>query len=277
MNNKHKVLILYHSGAGSTKTIAEIYYKKLDTYFIDINSIDLDYDYKKLQNYEFLILAFPTYHCSPSPSILEFIRNMPVFDEPKKSFAFTTYGLFSGNALREFIKECSTKNLKVCGYSAYRAPATDGALLLPPIPFMFSYEKNIAYKIDVDIKKIKEIIKTDTDKVQCPSFKLYTILNYPNKVLGKAYKHKLKLIEENCSNCNKCVNNCMRKCWNIYNSTYPQYKVENCEFCFRCIHHCPNGAIVLSKKTKTKVKLNESFYKDLKEGIIKKCYKDLGL
>ncbi|HEY5589052.1 MAG TPA: hypothetical protein VIK86_08865 [Candidatus Paceibacterota bacterium] len=50
MDDKHKLLILYHSGAGSTKTIAEIYYKKLDSYFIDISSIDLEYDYKKLQS-----------------------------------------------------------------------------------------------------------------------------------------------------------------------------------------------------------------------------------
>lgn len=67
----------------------------------------------------------------------------------------------SGNALREFIKKC-----------------------------LF---KNIAYKINVDIKKIEEIIKTDTSKVECPSFKLYTILNYPNKVLDKAFKHNLQL------------------------------------------------------------------------------------
>ena len=269
MENKQKILILYHSGAGSTKTIAEVYYKKLDSYFIDISSIDFEYDYKKLQNYEFLIFAFPTYHCSPSSSMMEFIKNMPVFDEPKKAFAFTTCGLYSGNALREFIKKCSSKNININGYSVYKAPATDGALLLPPIPFMFNYEKNINYKIKVDIKKIEEIIKTDTGKVQCPSFKLYTILNYPNKVLGKAYKHKLKLLKENCVNCNICVNNCIRKCWNTVGG-YPHYEVEKCEFCFRCVHHCPNGAIILSAKTKTKIKLNEKFYKILKEKIIHK-------
>lgn len=267
MENNHKLLILYHSGAGSTKTIAEIYYKKLDSYFIDISSIDLEYDYKKLHRYEIIIFAFPTYHCSPSSSMMEFIKNMPVFDEPKKAFAFTTCGLYSGNTLRQFIKKCSSKNININGYSVYRAPATDGVLLLPPMSFMFSYEKNIAKKIKEDIKKLEEIIKTDTDKIQCPSFKLYTILNYPNKVLGKANKHKFKLLKENCVNCNKCVNNCIRKCWNKVGE-YPQYEVEKCEFCFKCVHHCPNGAIILSAKTKTKNKLNEKFYNDLKEKII---------
>jgi len=264
MKNNHRLLILYHSGAGSTKTIAEIYYKMLNSYLIDISSINLEYDYKKLEGYELLIFAFPTYHCSPSSSMLEFIENIPVFYKPKKAFAFTTCGLYSGNALREFIKKCSSKNININGYSVYRAPATDGALLLPPIPFMFKFEKNIAYKIKEDIKKIEEFIITDKIKAKCPSFKLYTILNYPNKVLGKAYKHKLKLLKENCMNCNKCISNCIRKCWNIVGE-YPEYEVEKCEFCFRCVHHCPNEAIILSEKTKTKIKLNEKFFKNLKE------------
>lgn len=269
MEKKYKLLILYHSGAGSTKSIAEIYYKLLDSYFIDISLIDLKYDYKKLDNYEFLIFAFPTYHCSPSSSMIEFIKNIPVFDKPKKAFAFTTCGLYSGNTLREFIKECSLKNIIIGGYSVYRAPATDGALFLPPIPFMFKYEKNIAYKIKRDINKIDELIKNNVNKVEYPQFKLYAILNYPNKILGKAYKHNFKVLEERCINCNKCINNCMRNCWKK-GTEYPEFDVSNCEFCFRCVHHCPNEAIILSTKTKMKPKLNEKFYSNLKEKIIKK-------
>ncbi len=269
MENKKSILILYHSGAGSTKTIAEIYYKKLYTHFTDIISIHLDYDYEKLLSYDFLIFAFPTYHCSPSGSMMAFIKDMPVFEKTKKAFVFTTCGLYSGNALREFIKKCSSKNLNINGYAVYRAPATDGALLLPSIPFMFHYEKNIAYKIKEDIKKIEGMMKSDKEQSDCPPFKLYTILNYPNKILGKAFKHKLKLLRECCVKCNKCVNNCIQKCWSV-TEAYPEYKIEQCEFCFRCVHHCPNGAIILSPKTRRKTKLDEKFYKNLQEKIIQK-------
>ena len=89
MENKRKILILYHSGAGSTKTIAEVYYKALYAHSTDIASINLDYDYKRLEGYDFIIFAFPTYHCSPSCSMMDFIKNMPVLKKAKKAFSLS--------------------------------------------------------------------------------------------------------------------------------------------------------------------------------------------
>ncbi|MDP4143380.1 MAG: EFR1 family ferrodoxin [Bacillota bacterium] len=262
-----KILILYNSGAGSTKTIAEIYHEKLSSYNIDITPLQLNFNYKRLEDYNFIIFAFPTYHCDPSRSMLEFIEKMPVFKDRKRAFVFTTYGLFPGNALTRFIKECSSRNIITCGYTQYKSPATDGALLLPPLGFMFHYEKNIVHKLRKDINNVKEIIETDVDKIKYPRFKLYTILNYPNKLGGKAMKHKLKIIKENCVKCYKCVDNCIRHCW-TNNGEYPQFDVYNCEFCFRCIHHCPKKAIIISDKTKNKPRLSEQFYDELKKSII---------
>ncbi len=269
MKNNDQVLILYHSGAGSTKTIAEIYYEMLHLYSIELSPIKFQYDYQRLKSYQFLIFAFPTYHCSPSSSMVEFIQQMPSFEQPKKAFAFTTCGLYAGNALREFIKKCSVKNIIVNGYSTYRAPATDGVLLLPPLSFMFNYQKNIAAQIKRDINKIKELIKSDNNQMQSPAFKLYTILNYPNKLIGKAYQHKIKLLPENCTKCNRCIEDCIRQCWNAAGE-FPQYQAANCECCFRCIHHCPSGAIVLSTRTKKRLKLNQKFYTNIKENIIQR-------
>ncbi len=269
MENNNKILILYHSGAGSTKTIAEIYHKMFGSFFVDISSINFEFDYELLKNYEILILAFPTYHCSPSTSMMEFINNIPPLQKSKKAFAFTTCGLCSGNTLREFAKKCLTKNIYINGYSVYKAPATDGVLLFPPLSFMLDYEKNIANKIKSDVNKIEHIINSNTNKAKIPRFKIYTIFSYPNKVLGKAYKHKLKLLRDKCVGCNKCVNDCMRKCWSRVGK-YPQYKSNRCEFCFKCVHHCPNEAISLSKKTRTKIRFNEKFYMKLKEEILQR-------
>jgi len=49
---------------------------------------------------------------------------------------------------------------------------------------------------------------------------------------------------------------------------YPNHSIKDCEFCFKCIHHCPCNAIILSKKTLKKTKLNSKFYDELKKKII---------
>lgn len=265
MKNKIKVIIVYHSGSGSTKTIAEIYHKQLlQGYQVDMSPINLEYDYKRLNAYDFIIFAFPTYHCAPSTSMMDFIHSMPVFENNKKSFAFTTCGLYSGNALRRFIKACEPKNIEVGGSAVYRGPASDGALLLPPVSLMFHYQKNIIHKIKSDINQIAQLILADSHKTNYPRFKLHAILNYPNEMIGKLYKHKIKVLEAYCIHCNKCINNCIRHCW-VKGDKIPKYEKDNCEFCFRCVHHCPKGAIVLSKSTQNKPKLDEKFYNNLKE------------
>ena len=110
MKNNPKVIILYHSGAGSTKTIAEIFYKRLTSVFsCDIENIYFDYNFDKLYYYDFMIFGFPTYHCEPSKSMMNFLRKMPKFSEVKNAFVFTTYGLYSGNTERIFIKYCKDK------------------------------------------------------------------------------------------------------------------------------------------------------------------------
>lgn len=268
MESQTKILVLHHSGAGSTRALAEIFYNKLNMYCCDIDSIKMNYNYSNLQKYGFFILAFPTYHCEPSRSMKEFIANMPSFTQQKRAFVFTTCGLYFGNSVRMFIKECFKKNIMVCGNSVYRAPATDGSLLLPNFKFMFKYEKNLVRKLKRDINIVQTSIEKDMYIMASPTFKLYTLLNYPNKALGKAYKHNISLIKEECIRCNGCVEGCIRGGWEK-NQHYPQFNVGNCEFCFKCIHHCPKNALVLSSKTVDKPKLNKKFYAELKENILK--------
>ncbi|MCX7709678.1 MAG: flavodoxin family protein [Clostridia bacterium] len=273
MDKKTSVLILYHSGAGSTRMVAEIYHEQLHScYHTDLSSVSMDYDYERFLEYDYFILAFPTYHCDPSTSMMEFIKNIAASDKPKRAFAFTTCGLFSGNTLRIFIKECLNKNIIVEGSSVYKAPATDGTLLLPSINFIYKFEKDIADRIRKDIGRIRGLIETETSRIDWPRFKLYSILNYPNKVLGKACKHRIRLIKELCSNCNQCVRQCIRNCW-MSGKDYPQYEITHCEYCFRCIHQCPKEAIVLSSNTVKKRKLNKEFYEHYKKEVLKQLQK----
>ena len=263
-----KIKILYHSGAGSTKTIAEIFYAKLKGYQCSIEQISLNYDYNNLSEYEHLIFAFPTYHCEPSRSMMEFINRMPKLLKARSAFVFTTYGLYSGNALRIFIKACNDKNINVYGYNAYRSPATDGSLLFPHINFMFKYGKKVPRKISNDLNIITDVISNNTQQNRCPHFKLYTILNFPNKYFGKRHVYKLSVLKDRCIKCNYCVKQCIRGCWKMVDEELI-FDISNCESCLKCIHHCPSSAIIINKKTVKKQKMNSDFYEALKSNILK--------
>lgn len=268
MDKRFKILILYHSGAGSTKTIAEILKDRLTFFDVDLKSINLSFDYSLLNFYDSIIFGFPTHHCSPSNSMKEFIEKMPYFKMPKQSFAFTTYGLYSGNTLREFSKICLKKNIYINDSFTYKGPSADGALLLPKINYILKYENNIVNKLKLDIAKIEHTIFSNSNKPSIPPIKIYTPFNYLNKRIGSNYKHRFKLLNVNCINCDRCVENCIRGCWKI-GPDYPILKQDNCEFCFKCIHHCPTNAIILFSKTENTFKMNQKFYDKLKLNMLK--------
>lgn len=259
--------LLYHSGAGSTKTIAELLYSKLQNIITCVEPISLNYDYNNFIQFKYFIFGFPTYHCEPSSSMMDFIEKMPRFYEKKAAFVFTTCGLFSGNALRIFIKACNLKNIYIYGYSSYQAPASDGALLFPYINFLFRFGRTVPDQIVRDIHTITDMLVKNGIENKYPRFKLYSIINYPNKYFGKKYKHNLRVRKENCIKCYKCLKDCIRDCWQIIDGK-PSYNNSNCEFCFKCIHHCPVSAIILNSKTVKKTKMNDAFFNSLKNKII---------
>lgn len=261
------ILIIYNSGAGSTKTIAEVYYSLLSEYQIGIMSVSTPFDYSVLNGYDLIIFGFPCYHCDLSGLMKDFMDKIPVQSQKVKAFAFLTYGLYGGNTLRKFIKRCRKKNIYVEDYADYKAPATDGSLMLPPFSMMYRYEKKIASNISKDIENVKRIINTERFHSKPPRYKLYTLLNYPNEYFGKKLKVTIKVREDVCTKCYLCVKQCAWQCW-TENGSYPVFDKTKCDMCYRCIHQCPQEALVFSKKTISKRKLNTRFYKQWKDNIL---------
>lgn len=267
-----KILIIYNSGAGSTKTIVEIYQTLLSKYQVDILPVSLSFNFSMLDDYEFLIFAFPCYHSDISPLMSDFMEKMPKQTLTRKGLVFITYGLYAGNTLRIFIKKCFEKNIDIMGYTDYKAPSTDGSLIFPYFNFMYRYEKKIAINILKDIERIKQFLSIKSFKSNLPYFKLYTFLNYPNEWLGKNTKPQIKVREDACILCNLCVNECPRGCWTIGDSSLVFDKSE-CDTCYKCIHQCPKEALVLSKGTIKKRKMNALFYQEWKEKILSEIEK----
>jgi ferredoxin/flavodoxin len=266
VDNKNRGVILYHSGAGSAKLIAELIHQKISKYFdVDISHFDSHFNNSVLEKYSFIVFGFPTHHAAPSLSMKEFVVSLDRFNKPKKSFIYTTYGLYPGNSLRIFAKHLHEKNIKVMAYEEFKSPASDGVLLFPEyIKFMFRFESSIQSKVNAFADSILSFENLEKDLT--PRYKWYVPLNDIIKSFGEKqyenYKKKMHVITELCTNCNLCVKGCERCAW-VEHPEGPVFVVDNCEFCLECVHKCPTRAIVFSEGMKDKPRLDKRFFAKL--------------
>lgn len=245
-----KVLILYFSGVGNTKLVAEKIAGSLTGYCTtDAASIEKISDdiSSHISNYDAMVIGFPTFHASPAKPIMDFVSRLCQIKKPIPTFLFTTCGLYSANALRIFAKESIKKNICPIYSKSYRCAATDGILLTPFMNIWFRHEKNLDSKIIKDCRSFINLLNS-TYKITLPPFKLYSILNFPNKLLGHHYSPTIHIHKKSCILCGRCISSCPESSICKGENGYPVVQKDRCIHCYRCIHHCPKKALSLSSK-----------------------------
>lgn len=260
---KNPILVLYHSGVGNTRFVAGLIRQELDIFTqTAVASIEEPQARSLLGASDFLVLGFPTYHAAPSESIHLFIEGLPRYEQPKYAFTFTTCGLYPANSLRILAKFCQDKNIIVLHSAAYRAPATDGALLAPCIKWFHSFPKGLRGKVQADVSIAWWLMCQPPDIVRLPPFKWYAILNYPNKMVGQRYyKPQIHVLAPYCTGCGLCAERCPRNCFES-NDGKANWQHDLCEHCYRCIHHCPCAALTLRKRKRVAVQFDDAFYEE---------------
>ena len=266
-----KIKIFYHSGAGSSKTVGEIFQKSLsDNFDVSIKRVGQDYDYEEIYDCDFLIFGAPVYGFDVSSSMKDFVEKMPVFEEEKKCFIYLTKAFYSGNSTRRLSKMLHDKNIKTTGYLEIKSPASDGALVFPSSwKWVRKFEKNTVSEIKKSVLKIEEAISSYSAKSVIPANKFYLgIIEKPLLFMAlkqeKKFIMSMHILSVRCTKCNYCVNFCKRGAWQK-DESYPVFRYENCEFCLGCVHHCPNKAITFSDKYKDASRLDNRFFEEQKK------------
>jgi ferredoxin len=243
-----QILILYYSGVGNTKKVAERMLAYLSPFCkIEIYSIEKLPRAFDINNYSAVIIGFPTIHSEPAKPIMMFLNNLPPAETKISTFIFTTCGLYSTNTLRIFAKECVNKNLIPVLNRSYRCAAVDGILLVPFMKYFYQDEKNIQEKVKKDLQWFR-MHYTDISYPVIPKLKRYSLLNYINKLIGNKYRFRIYLHKARCIRCGKCYINCPVQAVDMDKDNYPVIVNSKCINCYRCIHHCPKLALSLLKK-----------------------------
>ena len=158
-----KILVLYFSGAGSTKKVAELMQNCLshtNSCTIDLHSIETLAAINFI-NYDAFIIGTPVYHGAPSNIVKNYFDSLPPVNKKMPAFIFNTRALYSCNTNRRLAKQLLKKNIITVKDRDYRTPASDGALILPFIKRFFYFEKNIYAKIHLDCMDFLKLLQAE--------------------------------------------------------------------------------------------------------------------
>jgi ferredoxin len=243
-------MILYFSGTGNSKYIAELFCRYMND---ECYSIEDKTDFDKLiASQEIIGFCYPIYGSRVPRIMREFVQKHIVSLKNKKLIIFCTQLIFSGDGARVFTDMFPRNYVQVLYAEHFLMPNNVCNFFLLPM---------------ASEKRIKKYITRAERKMQivCRNIKNGIIrkrgFNFVSRILGLAQGVFMPTIERksldcvvinnDCIQCRLCVSICPMK-----NLEYQNGKIthkSNCTICYRCINKCPQKAITLFFHEKVKV------------------------
>lgn len=253
-------MILYLSGTGNTRHVAETLAAALGDRTVDVATIPDGSFTLQLDKGEKLGFCFPVHGWRPPQQMRRFIHRLTVKTasplENVYSYAVCTAGDTVGEAMDIFIADAAKSGIKINGAFDVKMPNTYVGL-----PFM-----------DVDGKEVEnEKLSTAAERLAAVSTAIEKreegqCLNYigrwpriNSRFLGTLFVRRLvtdryfKVDESLCVKCGKCAAVCPVGDIECGKGKYPQWKGnKKCMTCFACYHSCPKHAIQFGWMTRGK-------------------------
>ena len=234
------MIMLYFSGTGNSKYIAELFCRHMDA---ECYSIEDDIDFEKLiKSNETIGFCYPVYG-SRAPRILrEFAVKQRETLKNKKLIIFCTQVLFSGDGARSFTDIFPRGHIKVMYAEHFLMPNNVCNFFLTPLE---SEKKVERYVMNAERKMqlVCENIKAGVIKKR--GFNIISrLLGLPQGVFVPLLERKARKsvkINAGCNQCGLCVSLCPMD--NLINENGKITHKNNCIACYRCINKCPEKAI----------------------------------
>ncbi len=238
---------IYFSGTGNSRFCVEYFLKKLAP-AAKAYSIEDENVCKELEKEKEIVLGYPVYYSSLPKILQDFLNNHAPLWKGKKIYLIATMGLFSGDGTGVAARRLKKYGAQITGGLHLKMPdcITDVKLLKKST----EENKKMVSRAKRKIERAAVLYKQGKPTEEGLNV-LYHLaglfgqrLYFPNKT--KSYTDQLKIDENKCIGCGKCVKLCPMK-----NITLKQDKAvpgNTCTMCYRCINHCPKQAITLIGK-----------------------------
>ena len=243
------VLILYFSGTGNTKRVAEEFKACLIKRGLSviIHSIEEHIDLTNIA-YDFLIIGFPKYYEYPVMLVLNYLKyNLQRREKPIPSLAFCTQ---AGSRQTDFTGlERLLRNNNHCLTVESSFPYANNMMIFhafnPTEPSkLMENQKDIREQINplLDMFLKGKISKEQTKAWQRPL--IYLVAAACNKLMP-VFAMRFSA-DESCTHCGLCAKRCPMKNIKMIQG-HPAFQ-KHCLFCMRCINSCPVNAIRYDKR-----------------------------
>jgi ferredoxin/flavodoxin len=241
-------MILYFSGTGNSRHIAQLLGQQLHDEVADI--ANLAPSPFTLPAAEALGIVFPVYGWSPPALVMQFIERMQAVQTPSYFYFIAVCGDDTGKTADVFAQAIRRKGWRVDAGWSVTMPNT--YVCLPG----FDVDKPGVEKLKVEsapgrINFIAESVRTHTatPRFDChegafPWIKTYVLGSFFRKFLMKADKFHCTA---DCVGCGKCAKACPLGNIRMHDG-HPEWGTY-CAHCLRCYHLCPVHAVDYALRT----------------------------
>jgi len=262
------MLMLYFSGTGNSKYIAELFCSMMNMHTDQTANADMSAQCHSIEeniNFEQLIsshetigFCYPIYGSRVPRIMREFVGKYIEFLKDKKVIIFCTQWMFSGDGARVFTDMFSRNYVNVVYAEHFFMPNNVNNLFILPLEsdkkvkkYLFNAEK----KMQIVCNNIKKgVIKKRGFNVFSRFLGLFQGVLMPiweKKALDKVKIHNNCICSETSgTHCGLCVSICPMRNFEKQNGKI--ITKDNCTICYRCINKCPQKAIAVFLRVKPK-------------------------
>lgn len=250
-------MILYFSGTGNSRYVAQVIKKVTQDTIISVNELLKKGIKGPLSSEKPYVFVCPTYAWR-IPRILEEFIKQTTFGGNKKVYFVLTCGSETHNA-QKYVKElCNKKGFELMGFYS----------VIMPENYIAMFDVPDKKEADLIIEKALPHILTLSEKIRLNESLPAENIPYKSKLMsgisnGPFYKFFVNAkgfyATEACINCGKCEKLCSLNNITMYNQR-PQWD-DHCTHCMACICGCPKEAIEYNNKSKGKPRYYNTGYK----------------
>jgi len=251
-------MILYFSGTGNSKFVAEVLGDQLNDEVVSLRSYLKSGRPAEFHSEKPYVIAAPIYAWRFPKNVVDFVKASE-FKGNKKVYFVCSMGEDLGNAPAYCEDLCKKKDLEYCGLKGIVMPVNypeNGKLPSKTETYL------TATKAKSELKEVAQQIaageKLDEMKANASDYLKSAVINpvYPHWVGSQQFS----LIEDKCTGCGTCVELCI-----INNISLKEGKAsfgKNCIGCYACYQYCPEKAIILKKYPDLETRYHGPGYKN---------------